>query len=114
MELSRAQDGKTLIKLDSWEELGLRIVLPKLKEKIPPDDVGLSLKKVPIEIMLEGDGEPGGEGIIFDADVEPEYCEHGALEGVAVRISNADGAFDLSFLTFPFALDEHDEDGEAG
>ncbi|MFY9462488.1 MAG: hypothetical protein WAP51_04790 [Candidatus Sungiibacteriota bacterium] len=114
MDWSRAQDGKTVIKLSSWEEIGLRIILPQPKTRIQPEDIGLNLQKVPIEVVVAPiDGLEDEGGTVFSADVEPEYCEHGTLTSVSVRVSNWDASVDMSFLTFPIAqLDGHDDDEE--
>jgi hypothetical protein len=112
MEISRAEDGKTVIRLTSWEEIGLRIVLPMPKDRIQPEDLGLNLQKLPIEVVIA----PGGEvrdddGAVFFADVEPEYCEHGILSSVSVHVSNPDASIDMSFLTYPVdSPDDHDEE----
>ena len=115
MELSRAEDGKTIIKLDSWEELGLRIVLPQPKTRIQPEDIGLNLQKIPIEVVVAPEGLEDDGGTVFFADIEPEYCEHGTLASVSVRVSNWDASVDMSFLTFPMAPpDGHDDDDYEG
>lgn len=113
MEISRAQDGKTIIKLSSWEEIGLRIVLPRPKARIAPEDIGLNLQKIPIEVVVAPEGLEDEGGTVFFADIEPEYCEHGTLTSVSVRVSNWDASVDMSFLTFPIATpDGHDDDEE--
>jgi len=122
MELSRTQDGKTIIKLDSWEEIGLRIILPPPKERMRPEDISLNLQKVPIEVVVApGEGSEDGDGMVFFADVEPEYCKkHGTLYGVSVRVSNWNASVDMSFLTFPTAPpdgygddEENEEEGDS-
>lgn len=111
MEISRAEDGKTIIKLDSWEEIGLRIILPKPRTRIPPEDISLNLQKIPIEVVVAPESPEDDGGTVFFADIEPEYCEHGTLSSVSVRVSNWDASVDMSFLTFPLAPpDGHDGD----
>ncbi len=113
MEISRAQDGKTVIKLDSWEEIGLRIVLPPPKVRIQPEDIGLNLQKVPIEVVVVPiEGLEHEAGTVFFSDIEPEYCEHGALESVSVHVSNWDASVDMSFLVFPIAPPDGHDGGE--
>lgn len=113
MEISRAQDGKTIIKLDSWEEIGLRVVLPPPKARIQPEDIGLNLQKVPIEVVVASiEGLEDEAGTVFFSDIEPEYCEHGTLESVSVRVSNWDASVDMSFLVFPIAPSDGHDGGE--
>ena len=113
MKISRTDDGKTIIMLDTWDEIGIRIVLPHPKAHVVPDDI--NLQKIPLEVSVSASSATDAEIYpIFSATVEPLYCPHGTLDSVNVTITNNEKPFEFLFPIFPFDAEGETQCQEEG
>lgn len=109
MKIFTAPNGKTVITLESWEEAGIKIVLPRPKAPEGPGDITASLQKIPLEIALKMDNEEAyelGLGMLAKIRFEPVWCSHGNPDSIEITLECGIPAISFSYLCFPFDDDE--------
>lgn len=116
MRITRAENGTTILALDSWEEAGIKIVLPTPRRS--EDQLNRALYRVPVEISLSMGEEADALGLdtLARINVQPTWCPHGFPDAIEVELDSDASAVHFSYLTFPFddgdgvAPHEEDED----
>lgn len=109
MKIFTAPNGKTVITLESWEEPGIKIILPKPKAPKDPGDITASLQKIPLEIALKMDDEEAdalGLGRLAKIRLQPVWCSHGNPDSIEIALECDSPAIHFSYLCFPFDDDE--------
>ena len=119
MKIVTAPNGKTIITLESWEEPGIKIIVPKPKTPKGQDDIAAHLQKIPLEIEMKMDDPEADElglGLLARMQFEPVWCPHGKPDSIDVGLECHTPAVHFSYLVFPFdtgddpACEEYDED----
>lgn len=111
MELHKSSDGRKIIELESWEEAGIKIILPRPKAGSDVEELGLELQKIPIEIILAPDS-PAEEalGPLAKLVLRPVHCPHGHPDSIDVTLECDTPAIHFSYLVFAFDAHDHFND----
>ncbi len=117
MKIFTALNGKTIITLESWEEPGIKIIVPKPKAPKGPDDITANLQRIPLEIAVKMDDEEQdklGLGMLAKMRLEPVWCPHGNLDSIYVLLECDIPVVRFSYLALPFGIGDEPSCGKDG
>ena len=109
MKIFTAPNGKKIITLESWEEPGIKIIVPKPKAPEGPDDITANLQKIPLEIAMKMDDPEEDElglGMLAKMRLEPVWCPHGKPDSIDMVLECDTPAIHFSYLVFPFDISD--------